>query len=241
VASDAVATAAPVVHTTEPVTTTAAAPSHSTSDVSHPADTGNVASDAVATAAPVVHTTEPVTTTAAAPSNPTSDVSHVADTGNNVASDAVAIAAPVVHTTEPVTTTAAAPSNPASDVSNPADTLLALATASDAPIQVPGSATTGPANTTPDVHPTAIVGDVIALHDAPPPPANALFNGNQYTDYGVTLSSDVAGSAQHAVSPADAASAQHTSVPVAADVQQHASPPPDIVDTTHPTDQHAIL
>jgi hypothetical protein len=89
------------------------------------------------------------------------------------------------------------------------------------------------------VDPTAIAGDVIALKDAPPPPANALFTGNQYTDYGVTLSSDIAVSPQHAASPVDSASAQDTLVPVVADVQQHAPPP----DTTHPIDHlgHAIL
>jgi hypothetical protein len=125
----------------------------------------------------------------------------------------------------------------------PADTLLALATATDAPIEVPGSTTAAPANVVTDVsnaaaavHPTAIAGDVIALNGAPPPPANALFIGSQYTDYGIKLSSDVAVSPQQAVSPADAASAHDTSVPVVADVQQHAPPPPDIVDTIHPID-----
>jgi hypothetical protein len=130
----------------------------------------------------------------------------------------------------------------------PADTLLALATAIDEPIE--GSATTAPANVATDVSnaatavgPTAIVGDVIALNDAPPPPANALFTGNQYTDYGVTLSSDIAVPPQHAVSPADTTSAHDTLVPVVADAQKHAPPPPDIVDTTHPIDHlgHAIL
>jgi hypothetical protein len=81
---------------------------------------------------------------------------------------------------------------------------------------------------------------VIALQNAPPPPANALFNGNEYTQYGVTLSSDVAASPQGAASSADAASAQHTSVSAVADVQ-HAPPPPDIVDPAHTTDHHAIL
>jgi hypothetical protein len=237
--------------------------SHPTSDVSHPADTGNAASHAPANAAPVVDTTEPaLATTAAAVSHPTSDVSHPADTGN-AASHAPANAAPVVDTSEPVLASAGVShSDPAThllqpavpDVSTgqapgPADTLLALATATDAPIEVPGSATAAPANVVTDVsnaaaavHPAAIAGDVIALNDAPPPPANALFTGTQYTDYGVTLSSDVAVSPQLAVSPAGAASAHDTSVPEVADVQQHAPPPPpDIVDTTHPTDHHAIL
>jgi hypothetical protein len=260
----AVASAAPVVNATEPVlTTTAAAVGNPTSDVSHPADT-NVAIHAPANAAPVVDTSEPVfATTAAAVSNPTSDVSHPADTGN-VASDALASAAPVVDTTEPVLASAGVSlSNPATDLlqpavpdtstgqaPGPADTLLALATATDAPIEVPGSVTAAPANVATDVSnaaaavdPTAIAGDVIALKDAPQPPANALFTGNQYTDYGVTLSSDIAVSPQHAVSPADTTSAHDTLVPVVADAQQHAPPPPDIVDTTHPIDHlgHAML
>ncbi len=220
-ASHAPANAAPVVDTTEPVlATTAAAVSHPTSDASHPADTGNVASHAPANAAPVVDTTELVLTSAGVShSNPVTDLLQ-----------------PAV----PDTSTGQAP--------GPADTLLALATATNAPIEVPGSATAAPANVATDVSnaaaavdPTAIAGDVIALNDAPPPPANALFTGTQYTDYGVTLSSDIAVSPQHAASPADAASAQDTLVPVVADVQQHAPPPPDIVDTTHPTDHHAIL
>jgi hypothetical protein len=181
-----------------------------------------------------------------------------------VASHAPANAAPVVDTTEPVLTSAGVShSNPVTDLlqpavpdtstgqaPGPADTLLALATATNAPIEVPGSATatlannsvTDVSNSAAAVHPTAIAGDVIALNDAPPPPANALFTGTQYTHYGVTLSSDVAVSPQLAVSPAGAASAHDTSMPVVADVQQHAPPPPpDIVDTTHPTDHHAIL
>src|SRR5712671_946144 len=104
--SDALADAAPVVETTEPVlTTTAATLSDPTSDVSNPADTGTVVSDALADAAPVVETTEPVlTTTPATLSDPTSDVSNPADTGT-VVSDALADAAPVVETTEPVLAT----------------------------------------------------------------------------------------------------------------------------------------
>jgi hypothetical protein len=231
--------------------------SGATGDVAQP---NNVALDAVGNVAPVVDTTEPVfTTTTAALSNPTSDVSHPADTGN-VASDALPNAAPVLDTTEPVLASAGGSlGNPTTDLlqpavpdasggqaSGPADTLLALATATDAPIEVPGSATAAPANVATDasnaaaaVAPTAIAGDVIALNDAPPPPANALFTGNQYTDYGVTLSSDIAVSPQHAASPADAPSAQDTSVPVVADVQQNAPPP----DTTLSIDHlgHAIL
>jgi hypothetical protein len=251
---------APALDVAEPALATA---SGATGDVAQP---GNVASDALANAAPVVETTEPVlTTTAAALSHPTSDVSHPADTGN-LASDALPSAAPIVDTTEPVLARAGESlSNPGTDLlqpavpnistgqaPGPADTLLALATATHAPIEVPGSATatlannsvTDVSNAAAAVHPIAIAGDVIALHDAPLPPANALFTGTQYTDYGVTLNSDIAVTPQHAGSPADAASAHDTSsVPVVADVQQHALPPPDIVDTTHPTDHlgHAIL
>jgi hypothetical protein len=183
----------------------------------------------------VVDTTAPaLTTTAAAVSHTTSDVSHPVDTGN------------VASATHP----SAAPDTSTGQAPGPADTLLALATATDAPIELPGSATAAPANVVAGasnaaatVHPTAIAGDVIALNDAPAPPAHALFTGNQYTDYGVTLSSDIAVPPQHAVSPADTTSAHDTLVPVVADAQKHAPPPPDIVDTTHPIDHlgHAIL
>ncbi|KRR16901.1 hypothetical protein, partial [Bradyrhizobium retamae] len=98
------------------------------------------------------------------------------------------------------------------DVSDPADTGKA---ASDA------LADTAPVDDT--------TGDVIALNDAPPPSENALYNGTEYTDYGVNLSSDPP---QDTESSADAASAHDTG-----------PPPPDIVDTNHPTDhpEHAIL
>jgi hypothetical protein len=125
----------------------------------------------------------------------------------------------------------------------PADILLALATETDARIEVPGSATaasanvvTGVSNAAAAVDPTAIEGDVIELNDAPPPPANALFTGTKYTDYGVTLSSGTAAPPQHAVSPTNAASAQETLVPEVVDVQQHAPTAPEIVDTTPPID-----
>ena len=137
-----------------------------------------------------------------------------------------------------------------SQASEPADTLLALATATDAPIEVPESATAAPANVATDVSndaaavdPAPVAGDVIALNDAPSPPANALFTGNQYTDYGITLSSDIAVPPQDAAPPADAASAHDTSVLAVADVQKQAPPPPDIVDTNNPVDHlgNAIL
>jgi hypothetical protein len=142
------------------------------------------------------------------------------------------------------------PDTSTSQAAGPADTLLALATSTDAPIEVPGSATAAPANVVTGasnaaavVHPSAIAGDVIALNDAPTPPAHALFNGSQYTDYGVTLSSDIAVPSQPTAPPADPASAHDTLVPVVADAQKQAPPPPDIVDTTHSIDHlgHAML
>jgi hypothetical protein len=219
---DVAGTLAPVEAAVPPVLTTVgdtvSAPTH---DVLHPADTGKV-SETLASAVPVGDTTEPVLASAGVShSNPTTDLLHpaVADTG-------------------------------AGQAAGPADTLLALATATDAPIELPGSATAAPANVATGasnaaatVHPTAIAGDVIALNDAPAPPAHALFTGSQYTDYGVTLSSDIAVPPQHAVSPADTTSAHDTLVPVVADAQKHAPPPPDIVDTTHSIDHlgHAML
>ena len=216
---------------------------------------GNLSNNVVGAIAPVEAAVQPVLATVTdAVSTLTHDVSHPADTGN-VAGDALASAALVVDTAEPALASAGGShSNPSTDplqpaiadtstgqAPGPADTLLALATATDAPIEVPGSATAAPANVVTNVsnaaaiHPTAVAGDVIALNDAPPPPAHALFTGTQYTDYGVTLSSDIAVPSQHAVSSADAASAHDTLAPVVADVQQHA-PPPDIADTTHPID-----
>jgi hypothetical protein len=202
-----------------PVTDTVGSLSH---DVSHQADASNVVSDALASAAPVLGTTEPVLASAGAShSSPATDLLHSA--------------VPDISTGQPV---------------GPADTLLALATSTDSPIEVPGSATAAPAhvvtgasNAAATVHPTPIASDVIALNDAPTPPAHALFAGSQYTHYGVTLSSDIGVPPQHAVSPADTASAHDTLVPVVADAQKHAPPPPDIVDTTHPIDHlgHAIL
>jgi hypothetical protein len=193
-----------------------------THDVSHTADAGNVAAEALTSAAPLVDTTEPVLASAGVShSNPTTDLLHPAVADTSAVPDA-----------------------------GPADTLLALATATDATIEVPGSATAAPANAVTNgsnaaaaVHPSAIPGDVIALNDASPPPAPDLFAGSQYTHYGVTLSSDIGVPLQQAVSPADSASAHDTLVPVVADAQKHAPPPPDIVDTTHPIDHlgHGIL
>jgi len=225
---------------------------------------GTLPHNVAGTLAPVEAAVQPALTTVTdTASSLTKDASHPADAGNGV-SNALASAAPVVDTTEPVlASVGVSHSNPATDplhsavpdistgqAAGPADTLLALATSSDAPIEVPGSATAAPANVgtgtsnaAATVDPTAIVGDVIALNEAPAPPAHALFTGSQYTDYGITLSSDIAVPAQHAVSPTDTASAHEILVPVVADVQKNAPPPPDIVDTTHSIDHlgHAML
>ena len=218
---------------------------------------GTLSHDVAAAAAPVEAVVQPVLATATDTVGTLNhDVAAAAAPAEAVVQPVLATATATVGTlshdamTEPLTSTAAISndltsdvshpdSTGASDVSHPADTLLALATATDAPIQLPVSPPTASAQPVPDIQPT-VAADVIALQNAPPPPANALFNGNEYTQYGVTLSSDVAPSPQGASSSADAASAQHTSVSAVADVQ-HAPPPPDTVDPAHITDHHAIL
>jgi hypothetical protein len=218
---------------------------------------GTLSHDVAAAAAPVEAVVQPVLATATDTVGTLNhDVAAAAAPAEAVVQPVLATATDTVGTlshdamTEPLTSTAAISndltsdvshpdSTGASDVSHPADTLLALATATDAPIQLPVSPPTASAQPVPDIQPT-VAADVIALQNAPPPPANALFNGNEYTQYGVTLSSDVAPSPQGASSSADAASAQHTSVSAVADVQ-HAPPPPDTVDPAHITDHHAIL
>jgi hypothetical protein len=220
---------------------------------------GTLAKDVAGAIAPVEPAVQPVLTAVSAP---THDVLHPADTEK--VSEGLSSAGPVGGTTEPVLASiGSSHSSPATDLlhsvvpdtsigqaAGPADILLALAPSTDAPIEVPGSATTAPANLVTGasnaataVHPTAIAGDVIALNDAPTPPAHALFTGSHYTNYGVTLSSDIAVPPQHAASPADTAPVHDTLVPMVADAQKHAPPPPDIVDTTHPIDHlgHAIL
>jgi hypothetical protein len=245
----AVASAAPVVDTADPLLAAMTDAASQSTTLSQSAASDSAGAHTLGSSAPALDVAEPARATG---SGATGDVTQP----GNVASDALANAAPVVDTTGPVLASAGVSlSNPATDLLQPAmpdtttgqapgsaDTLLALATATDAPIAVSGSATaaanvvTDVSNAPATVEPTAIAGDVIALNDAQLPPANALFTGTQYTDYGVTLSSDIAVPPQHAMSPADAASAQDTLVPVVADVQQHASSPPDIVDTTHPID-----
>ena len=242
---DVAAAAAPVEPVVPPVLATAT-------------DTaGTMSHEVAAAAAPVEAVVQPVLATATDTVGTLShDVAAAAAPAEAVVQPVLATATATVGTlshdamTEPLTSTAAISndltsdvshpdSTGASDVSHPADTLLALATATDAPIQLPVSPPTASAQPVPDIQPT-VAADVIALQNAPPPPANALFNGNEYTQYGVTLSSDVAPSPQGAASSADAASAQHTSVSAVADVQ-HAPPPPDTVDPAHITDHHAIL
>jgi hypothetical protein len=242
---DVAAAAAPVEAVVPPVLATAT-------------DTvGTLSHDVAAAAAPVEAVVQPVLATATDTVGTLNhDVAAAAAPAEAVVQPVLATATATVGTlshdamTEPLTSTAAISndltsdvshpdSTGASDVSHPADTLLALATATDAPIQLPVSPPTASAQPVPDIQPT-VAADVIALQNAPPPPANALFNGNEYTQYGVTLSSDVAPSPQGASSSADAASAQHTSVSAVADVQ-HAPPPPDTVDPAHITDHHAIL
>jgi hypothetical protein len=199
-------------------------------------------------------------------STPTQDVSHsVADV--SAGSDTVASVAPVADITASLhARESGSPSDPAADllhaatgdtntsdtsignVSGPADTLLAAATATHTPIEVPESAAAAPTNAgtgAPSASAApgqiATAGDVIALPDAPPP-ANALYSGTQYTQYGVALSSDTAGSSQPAASPPDATAAHDSSAPVVADVQhqtqQQGPPPPDIVDTSHQSTAH---
>jgi hypothetical protein len=249
---DAVSTIAPVEAAVQPVVATVA---DSVSTLTH---------DAVGTTAPVEAAVQPMLANAIdSVSAPIHDVSHTADTGN-IAGDTLANSAPAVDITEPVFAgVAQSHSTAATDslqpvvadastgyAAGPADALLALATATDAPSELPASATAAPANVVTGasnaaavVHPSAIAGDVIALNDAPTPPAHALFNGSQYTDYGVTLSSDIAVPSQPTAPPADPASAHDTLVPVVADAQKQAPPPPDIVDTTHSIDHlgHAML
>jgi hypothetical protein len=194
--------------------------------------------DVAAATAPVEAAVQPVLATAGdavstlshdvaattAPSDPAADLLHAA-TGNTSASD-----------------------TSAGNVSGPGDTLLAAATATHTPIEVPESATTAPttvgagappASAAPDQIATA--SDVIAFPDAPPP-ANPLYSGTQYTQYAVALSSDTTSPSQSAASPVDSTAAHDSSAPVVADVphqtQQQAPPPPDIVDTIHQSTAH---
>ena len=198
---DVVDTLAPVTTAVQPVLT-------SVSDT-----VGTLAHDVVDTLAPVTTAVQPVLTT-------------VSDTVGTLAHDVADTLAPVTTAVQPVLTSvsdtvgtlahdvagnnaSAVPDTSTGQAAGPADTLLALAT-SAAPIEAPVSATSTLANVVTDasnaaavVHPTTLAADAIALNDAPPPPAHALFTGNQYTDYGVTLSTDIAVAPQHAVSQAE--------------------------------------
>jgi len=246
-----VASAAPVVDVAAPLlATTAGAASQSTTSSQTAASDSAGPHTFGSSASPAPHVAEP------APATGNDATGDVALPGY-VASDVSANAASVVNTTEPVLASAgvslsnlatdllqpAVPDTSTDQAPGPAETLLALATATDAPIEVSG-ATAAP-NIVTDLSNAAtvvdaIAGDVIALNDVKLPPVNPLFTGTQYTDYGVTLSSEIAVPPQHAASAADAASTQDTLVPVIADVQQHAPPPPDIVDTTHLIDHLGI-
>jgi hypothetical protein len=196
-------------------------------------DTVGVLSNEVAgTIAPVEAAAEPVLAT-------------VTDTVGNPSNEAAGTTAPVEAAAEPVlatvTDTVGNPSNVAAGTTAPVEAAAEPVTATDSASTLDNDAAIVTTDA-PNVDPAAIAGDVIALSDAPPPPENALFTGNQYTDYGVTLSSDIAVPPQDAASPADAASVHDTSVPVVAD-QKQAPPPPDILDTTQPIDHlgHAML
>jgi hypothetical protein len=145
------------------------------------------------------------------------EITTVTDSVGTLSHDEAGASAPV-ETGQPVRATV---TDSASTLSN-----------DEADTSAPANAVTDVSNAAAADDSTAIAGDVIALNDEPPPQENALFNGTQYTDYGVTLSSDIAIPPQHAVSPDDAASAQDTLVPVVADIQQQAPTAPDIVDTT---------
>ena len=170
-------------------------------------------------------------------------MSHPADSGN-LANDTLPSVAPVVDTIEPVlaatsadptnSSLASGPDSSTDQAPGPAETLLTLATA-DAPIEVPESATV-PANVTAAAEPIAFEGDVIALNGAEQPPDNALFTGTQYTDYGVTLSSNIEIPQQTAVSSADTGSTHDAVVPVAVGDVQQPAPAPDVVDTATPID-----
>jgi len=234
-AHDAVGTNAPVEAAVEPVLATA---SDAVSTLAH---------DAVGTIAPVEAAVEPVLATAS-------------DAVSTLAHDAVGAIAPVEAAVQPVLSTVTdTVSVPSHDVGTDAstghapgaaDALLALATATDEPIELPASAAVGSpsavtsgSNAAAVDHPSAITVDVIALNDAPTPPAHALFNGSQYTNYGVALSSDIAAPSQSTAPHSGTELAHDTSVPAVADAQKQTPPPPDIVDTTHSIDHlgHAML
>jgi hypothetical protein len=234
-AHDAVGTTAPVEAAVEPVLATA---SDAVSTLAH---------DAVGTIAPVEAAVEPVLATAS-------------DAVSTLAHDAVGAIAPVEAAVQPVLSTVTdTVSVPSHDVGTDAstghapgaaDALLALATATDEPIELPASAAVGSpsavtsgSNAAAVDHPSAITVDVIALNDAPTPPAHALFNGSQYTNYGVALSSDIAAPSQSTAPHSGTELAHDTSVPAVADAQKQTPPPPDIVDTTHSIDHlgHAML
>jgi hypothetical protein len=214
--SDTLPDATRVADTTEPVLATTSTALSDPSGGSHPTDSANLASDTLPDATPVADTTEPVLSSTAL-TDPSSGVSHPTNSGG-LASD----------------TPAGEPDSSTDQAAGPAETLLALATA-DAPIEVPESAT-APANVTAAAEPIAFEGDVIALNGAEQQPDNALFTGTQYTDYGVTLSSNIEIPQQATVSSADTGSTHDAVVPVAVGDVQQPAPAPDVVDTATPID-----
>jgi len=242
------ASAAPALHDAEP-SLAAIISAASQPITSAPTSTGSNGSHPTDSSASALHVTDTALSTG---SSATADAAQPGNQAGsalgNIPSDA-AVSGTALDTTAPALAAAGHPLSNAAmpDVSTDhapgtADSLLALASAG-APIEDSGfsaaaapNAAAGVSTAAASGHPTAIAGDVIALNDAPPHAANALFTGTQYTDYGVTLSSGIAVPQQHATSSVDATSDPHTLAPVVADVQQHAPPPPDIVDTTHPID-----
>jgi hypothetical protein len=98
--------------------------------------------------------------------------------------------------------------DPTSDESDPADTVTTVS------------------DTLADVAPVdEAAGDVITLSDEAPPSENVLHTGTEYTDYGVSLSSDIVVPPQDTGSSPEPASAPDT-----------APPPLEIVDTNQPTE-----
>jgi hypothetical protein len=233
--------AAPVVDTADPLLVAMSGAASQVSTSSQTAASDSAASHPPGSSASAADVADTASVTG-------TDVTGAAAQPGNVAADAVPNVAPAGDTAdEPVlASTGLSLNNPSANqvedtntgqAGAPADTLLALATATDAPITTaaPASVAADVSNTTTVADTTAITGDVIALNDAPTPSANSLFSGSQYTDYGVTLTSDIVVAQQPTVSPVDTASAHDSLVPVVGDVQQP-TPSPTDVDTTHSID-----
>jgi hypothetical protein len=153
----AVVSAAPVVDTTDPLLAVLTGAASQSTMLSQTAASDSVGAHTLGSSAPALDVSEP---TPATGSGATGDVAQP----GNVASDILANAASVVDTTEPVLASAGVSlTNPTTDLLQPAvpdtslgqapgsaDTLLALATATDAPFEVSGSATAAAANVVTD-------------------------------------------------------------------------------------------